>query len=55
MNIEKIGYELLQGKGIVQGELLGGCLEVLDRLRGTEFLLDKKGWKEKILFLVTTI
>ena len=29
------GYELLQGKGKVQGTLIGGCLEVLEMIKGT--------------------
>jgi len=27
----------LQGKGKVQGEIFGGCLEVLEMLKGTEY------------------
>lgn len=54
LNKEKTGYELLQGKGIVQGELLGGCLEVLDFMKGTDIWLPKEYWKNKILFLETS-
>ncbi len=35
MNMEKRGHEILQGKGKVRGKLIGGCIEVLDWLRGT--------------------
>ena len=29
------GYELSQGKDIVQGRLIGGCIEVLEFAKGT--------------------
>ena len=29
------GYELLQGSGVVQGRLIGGCIEVLEFAKGT--------------------
>ena len=32
MQIEKHGFEVLQGKGTFSGKLLGGCLEVLNIL-----------------------
>jgi muramoyltetrapeptide carboxypeptidase LdcA involved in peptidoglycan recycling len=31
------GLRLLQGSGVVRGRLLGGCLEVLDMIRGTPY------------------
>lgn len=48
---ENHGYELLQGKGIAQGALVGGCNESLDVLRGTELWPNNEFWNEKILFL----
>lgn len=30
------GYEILQGKGIVKGHLIGGCIEVLEMVKGTD-------------------
>lgn len=54
LNIEKRGHEILQGKGIVKGKLIGGCIEVLDWLRGTELWPDLKEWENKILFLETS-
>jgi muramoyltetrapeptide carboxypeptidase LdcA involved in peptidoglycan recycling len=30
------GYEVLQGSGVVQGHLIGGCIEVLEFAKGTE-------------------
>lgn len=60
------GYEVLQGKGKVNGRLLGGCLESLyDILTNTRYegeraacakyklFPDKEQWKDKILFIET--
>lgn len=54
LKTEKRGYEILQGKGKVKGKLIGGCIEVLDWLRGTELWPDLKEWENKILFLETS-
>src|SRR5687767_6483949 len=35
--IPSTGWKFLQGEGVRQGYLIGGCLEVLDFLRGTDF------------------
>jgi muramoyltetrapeptide carboxypeptidase LdcA involved in peptidoglycan recycling len=48
------GYELLQGKGIVQGHLIGGCFEVFDMLRGTEIFPKPEDFEDSILFLETS-
>ncbi len=48
------GYELLQGEGIASGPLIGGCLEVLEMLKGTELWPDPEEWKGTILFLETS-
>ena len=48
------GYELLQGKGRVQGRLIGGCFEVFDMLRGTEIFPKVEDFKDSILFLETS-
>ena len=63
---ESRGYEVLQGSGIVSGELLGGCLESLyDVLEGTRHsdeveicnkysvFPDNEIWRGKILFIET--
>ncbi len=47
-------YELLQGSGIVQGRLIGGCIEVLEFAKGTEIWPDKKYWNDSILFFETS-
>ncbi len=51
---EEIGYEVLQGSGIAEGELLGGCLDVFIELLGTELWPSKKDWTGKIMFLETS-
>ena len=48
------GWKFLQGKGVSQGHLIGGCLEVLDFLRGTDFWPEPDSWKGAILFLATS-
>src|SRR3989338_7661178 len=48
------GWNFLQGKGIAKGELFGGCIEVLEFLKGTDFWPKKNFWKDKILFLETS-
>lgn len=51
---EKIGYEIIQGSGIVEGELLGGCLDVFIELLGTSLWPSKNEWEGKIMFLETS-
>lgn len=48
------GYELLQGTGTVQGTLLGGCVDVLPMIIGTDLWPSKEQWKNCILFLETS-
>lgn len=46
------GWKFLQGNGVHRGHLMGGCLEVFDWLRGTEFF--PEDWQDAILFLETS-
>lgn len=48
------GYELLQGDGIVQGTLLGGCIDVFPMIIGTKLWPASQEWKNSILFLETS-
>ncbi|WP_066300112.1 S66 family peptidase [Bacillus sp. FJAT-29937] len=48
------GYEVLQGKGVVQGRLIGGCMEVLEFAKGTAIWPDQKYWDNSILFFETS-
>ncbi len=43
------GWKFLQGSGLRQGPLIGGCIDVFDWARGTE--LFPNDWKDAILFL----
>jgi muramoyltetrapeptide carboxypeptidase LdcA involved in peptidoglycan recycling len=45
------GWRFLQGSGVVKGKLLGGCLEVLENLKGTEYWVQSNGWEGKIMFI----
>ena len=51
---ENHSYETLQGKGIVTGQLLGGCIDVFPMAVGTEIWPSIDEWKEKILLLETS-
>jgi muramoyltetrapeptide carboxypeptidase LdcA involved in peptidoglycan recycling len=48
------GWHWLQGKGKAQGQLFGGCIEVLEFMKGTEFWPAQSFWDGKILFLETS-
>lgn len=48
------GWRFLQGSSIAIGELFGGCLEVLEFMKGTEFWASKDFWNNKILFFETS-
>jgi muramoyltetrapeptide carboxypeptidase LdcA involved in peptidoglycan recycling len=43
------GPRFLAGEGIVRGRLLGGCLEVLDMIRGTRFWPDARAWEGAVI------
>ena len=47
---EEKGYEILQGTGKAQGELLGGCIDVFVDIIGTKIWPSLDEWKGKILF-----
>lgn len=48
------GYRFLQGERAVTGHLIGGCVEVLEMLKGTTLWPDKCQWDGAILFLETS-
>jgi Uncharacterized proteins, homologs of microcin C7 resistance protein MccF len=48
------GYQLLQGNKTVTGHLLGGCMEVLESLKGTILFPAIDDFKGAILFLETS-
>lgn len=48
------GWHWLQGNSKVQGELFGGCIEVLEMMKATDFWPSQDFWKGKIFFLETS-
>ena len=48
------GWNYLQGVGTKRGHLIGGCVEVLDWLRGTDVWPSLEEWQDAILFLETS-
>lgn len=48
------GYEVLQGQGLSNGPLIGGCIEVLEMLKETAIWPSADEWQNKILFLETS-
>lgn len=48
------GHEVLQGLGVVQGRLIGGCIEVLEFAKETELWPEEKYWENSILFFETS-
>ncbi|MBP2078371.1 muramoyltetrapeptide carboxypeptidase LdcA involved in peptidoglycan recycling [Oceanobacillus polygoni] len=47
-------YEVLQGNGVVQGRLIGGCMDVLEFAKGTALWPESSYWEESILFFETS-
>lgn len=45
------GYKVLQGKGKVRGHLFGGCIEVLEMMKGTPVWPNKEFFDDVILFM----
>jgi muramoyltetrapeptide carboxypeptidase LdcA involved in peptidoglycan recycling len=48
------GWQWLQGAGCHRGRLVGGCLDVVDWLRGTPIWPDQSVWRDSIVFLETS-
>jgi muramoyltetrapeptide carboxypeptidase LdcA involved in peptidoglycan recycling len=48
------GWLFLQGEGRVRGRLIGGCLEVMESLRGSSVWPDPQAFDGAILFLETS-
>jgi muramoyltetrapeptide carboxypeptidase LdcA involved in peptidoglycan recycling len=48
------GWRWLQGTSTVRGELLGGNIEVLEFIKGTDYWFTKDFWNGKILFFETS-
>lgn len=48
------GWKWLQGQGVHRGRLMGGCLEVMDWLRGTDYFPPSADWQDAIFFFETS-
>lgn len=48
------GFNILQGSKTTQGRLWGGCMEVLEFLKSTDYWPNKNFWDGKILFFETS-
>jgi muramoyltetrapeptide carboxypeptidase LdcA involved in peptidoglycan recycling len=48
------GWKWLQGSGQRRGRLIGGCLDVIDWLRGTPVWPEPSVWRDSIVFLETS-
>jgi len=48
------GWHWIQGDSKVNGELYGGCIDVLEMINGTKYWAPLKFWKGKILFFETS-
>ena len=47
-------YEFIQGSGKVQGRLIGGCIEVLEMMKGTSLWPSIDAFKNSVLFFETS-
>jgi muramoyltetrapeptide carboxypeptidase LdcA involved in peptidoglycan recycling len=47
-------YEFLQGKGVVRGHLIGGCIEVMEMMKGTSLWPSNDVFEDAILFFETS-
>ena len=48
------GWRWLQGSGVARGRLFGGCGEVLEMLKGTEFWPEPSCWDGRLFFIETS-
>lgn len=52
--IKNQAYEFLQGKGISKGPLIGGCMEVMEMIKGTSLWPSIEVFEDAILFFETS-
>ena len=48
------GLRVVRGSGIIEGVLYGGCIEVMEFVKGTKFYPPQDFWNNKILFFETS-
>ncbi len=51
---EEHGFEVLQGSGYIEGQLLGGCIDVFPMVVGTKIWPTLEEWEGKILLAETS-
>lgn len=54
MKKDSHGYEVINGIGVVQGHLLGGCIDVFMMAIGTKVWPTLEEWENAILFIETS-
>lgn len=54
MKKDSHGYEVINGNGVVQGHLLGGCIDVFIMAIGTKIWPALSEWKNAVLFIETS-
>ena len=54
LKVEEHGYEVIQGEGVIEGQLLGGCIDVFPMCVGTEIWPSLDEWEGKILLIETS-
>lgn len=47
-------WKFLQGNKDIEGELYGGCMEVLEFMKGTDYWPSREFWRGKVLFFETS-
>lgn len=52
--VENQGYEFLQGQGVVRGRLVGGCIEVMEMMKGTSLWPSGDIFQDAVLFFETS-
>jgi muramoyltetrapeptide carboxypeptidase LdcA involved in peptidoglycan recycling len=51
---EPIEMRFMQGSGVSEGRLIGGCMDVLEFMKGTSLWPNREVWKDSILFIETS-
>ncbi len=51
---EFIDYKFIQGNKSTSGKLIGGCIDVLEFIKGTQIWPTLEFWKNKVLFIETS-
>jgi len=52
--VKNHGYEFLQGNGVARGHLIGGCIDVMEMIKGTSLWPSNDIFEDAILFFETS-